>query len=223
MSMFVIATSLVNLAQLPESPEELLNFITRLLMEHSYLVVFLGAALDWCLPSSGDLVMLAGGWFANSTGEIRLVPVMFVGALGAVVCDNTMYWTGRIGGQAFVNRLFRSRLLARFVSRRHFQRVEKWFYLHGGKTVVFGRFTPGLRAAMPLSAGLSKMTYPRFIAFDLIAIALWAVVMGTVGYLFGQYWEALITTIQAYGRAVFVLALVLVVGLLIYRRYRARG
>jgi membrane-associated protein len=222
MSTKMAGALLTDLRSALSSPEELLEFLTRLLTEHGYLIVFLGAALDFCLPSSGDLVMLAGGWLANSTGDIHLIYVILIGALGAAVCDSTMYWTGRIGGYAFVNRLFRSRLLRRFLKPRHLRRVEKWFYLHGGKTVLFGRFTPGMRAAMPLSAGLSKMLYPRFLAFDLLAIALWAVSMGSIGFLFGEYWEVIITALQSYGRAVALLAAALVVALLIYRRQRRR-
>ena len=50
----------------PESPQGLLDFITSLLFAYGYLVIFLGSALDnFGLPSSGDIVMFAGGFFAN--------------------------------------------------------------------------------------------------------------------------------------------------------------
>lgn len=214
-----VTSSLLLLSALPNSPGELLDLLTRLLTEYGYLVVFIGAALDFILPSSGDLTMLAGGLFANSTGGIFLPTVMLVGALGALVCDNTMYWAGRLGGQPFVNRLFRNPLISRFLDRSHLERVENWFYQHGGKTVIFGRFVPGLRAAMPLSAGLSKMAFPRFILFDLAAIAAWSPLMATIGYLFGQYWEQLVTAIQAYGRLVLILLALIAVGLFVYRTW----
>ena len=83
----------------PESPQGLLDFITSLLFAYGYLVIFLGSALDnFGLPSSGDIVMFAGGFFAND-GQISLSMVMLVGFLGANVSDNAVYWIGRIGGR----------------------------------------------------------------------------------------------------------------------------
>lgn len=204
-----------------ESPQALLEFILHLLLEYGYLTIFVGASLDFCLPSSGDIVMLAGGWFSND-GPLNLRVVMLVGALGGLVNDNTMYWVGRSGGRTFVERVLRIRLVARFMPSGRLDRVEKYFESHGGKTVIIGRFLPGLRAALPLSAGLSRMSYPRFIAFDLLAIAVWAPLMGTVGFLFGEYWDQLMATLNFSGRLLLVL-LVLLAVLYAYNRYRNRG
>lgn len=203
-----------------DSPQALLEFILNLLLEYGYLTIFVGASLDFCLPSSGDIVMLAGGWFSND-GPLDLRVVMLVGALGGLVNDNTMYWVGRSGGRTFVEKVLRIRLVARFMPSGRLDRVEKYFESHGGKTVAIGRFLPGLRAALPLSAGLSRMSYPRFIAFDLLAIAVWAPLMGTVGYLFGEYWEQLMATLNYSGRLLLILLILLVI-LYTYNRYRNR-
>ncbi|MDQ3658296.1 MAG: hypothetical protein M3338_01285 [Actinomycetota bacterium] len=51
---------------IPNSPEGLLEFVTGLLLAHGYIVIIVGAALDnFGLPASGDVVLFAGGWFAN--------------------------------------------------------------------------------------------------------------------------------------------------------------
>lgn len=215
-----LPTGSVALQTATDSPQALLEFILHLLLEYGYLTIFVGASLDFCLPSSGDIVMLAGGWFSND-GPLSLRAVMLVGALGGLVNDNTMYWVGRYGGRTFVERVLRVRFVARFMPSGRLDRVEKYFESHGGKTVVLGRFVPGLRAALPLSAGLSRMSYPRFIAFDLLAIAVWAPLMGTVGYLFGEYWEQLMATLNFSGRLLLGLLILLAV-LYAYNRYRNR-
>jgi membrane protein DedA with SNARE-associated domain len=164
--------------------------------------------------------MLAGGWFSND-GPLSLRVVMLVGALGGLVNDNTMYWVGRSGGRTFVERVLRIRLVASFMPSGRLDRVEKYFESHGGKTVLVGRFVPGLRAALPLSAGLSRMSYTRFIAFDVLAIAVWAPLMSTVGFLFGEYWEQLMATLNFSGRLLLGLLALLAV-LYVYNRYRNR-
>lgn len=218
--MSAVLTGAIILQGATDSPQALLEFIWELLLEYGYLTILAGAALDFCLPSSGDIVMLAGGWFSND-GPLSLRAVMLVGALGGLVNDNTMYWVGRFGGRPFVERVLRVPLVGRFLPSERLDRIEKYFESHGGKTVLVGRFVPGLRAALPLSAGLSRMNYWRFLAFDVLAIAAWAPLMSTVGYLFGEYWERLIATLNFSGRVLLGLVVLLVV-LYAYGRYRNR-
>ncbi len=54
------------IGSIPRSPEGVLVFVTNLLVAHGYLVILFGAALDnFGLPASGDIVLFAGGLFAN--------------------------------------------------------------------------------------------------------------------------------------------------------------
>lgn len=176
------------------SAQGLLDFITELFLEHGYLVVFVGSAGDNLgIPATGDAVMFAGGWL-SSAGHTALGLVMFVGALGALVADNASYWAGRMGGRVFIDRVLKNRLLSRILSTNHMDRAECYFRTHGGKTVLIGRFAPGLRGPTPLFAGVSRMPYPRFLAFNTAAIVLWAVLSATLGYLFGEYWDELLAT-----------------------------
>src|SRR4028119_2504214 len=93
--------SILNFLQsIPDSPSGVLDFVTGLLLTHGYLVIFLGSALDnFGLPASGDVVMFAGGFFANG-GQAALPLVMLSGFLGATISDNAVYWIGRIRGRA---------------------------------------------------------------------------------------------------------------------------
>ncbi|MDQ4107114.1 MAG: DedA family protein [Actinomycetota bacterium] len=214
--------TLANLVQsIPNSPQALLQFVTGLFLNHGYLVVFIGAALDnFGLPASGDVVLFAGGWLAN-TERAALTAIMFFGALGALMSDNTMYWIGRIGGRPLVERVFRFRLLARLLDVKHIGRVERYFSSHGGKTVFIGRFGPGLRSTTPLFAGLSRMEYYRFLPYNLAAVILWSIAYTTVGYFFGQYWSQLLDVAQSFGFGV-VAVVVLAIGAYVYYRLRRR-
>lgn len=137
----------------PDSPQGLLEFVTNLLIARGYLVVFLGSAVDnFGLPSSGDVVMFAGGFFANS-GQAALPLVMLVGFLGATVSDNSVYWIGRIGGRPLLTRILKVRLLSFILDAKSLGKVEHYFEDHGRKTVFVGRFGPGLRSMTPSSPG----------------------------------------------------------------------
>jgi membrane-associated protein len=205
----------------PDSPQGLFDFITDLLLAHGYLVIFLGAALDnFGLPASGDVVMFAGGFFANG-GEVSLPLVMLSGMLGAAVSDNAVYWIGRYGGRPVLNRVLKTRVLALLLDAKSLGKVERYFEEHGRKTVFIGRFGPGLRSMTPLFAGVSRMKYHYFLPYSLAAAATWAVVDATVGYLFGEYWNELLAVARSVGYG-FVALVALLVALYVYRRRKAR-
>ena len=205
----------------PDSPRGLLDFVTGLLLAHGYLVIFLGAALDnFGLPASGDVVLLAGGFFAD--GERAALPlVMLSGFLGATVSDHAVYWIGRRGGRPLINRILKTRLLSFLLDAKSLGRVERYFEKHGGKTVFVGRFGPGLRSMTPLFAGVSRMKYRQFLPYNLAAVVVWSSVYGAVGYAFGEYWDELLAVARSVGYGLVALVL-LTIALYAYRRHRAR-
>ncbi|MCA3748063.1 MAG: DedA family protein [Rubrobacter sp.] len=210
------------LRSIPQSPGGLLSFITGLLLAHGYLVVFLGAALDnFGLPASGDIVLFAGGWLANTSPRVDLPFIMLAGFCGALVSDNMVYWVGRIGGRPLISRLLKMRLLHFLINERSLAKAERYFEGHGGKTVFVGRFGPGLRSMTPLFAGVSRMNYYRFLPYNLAAVTLWSVSYSLVGYVFGEYWDELLTVARSFGYGVVALV-ILGLGLYAYRRARRR-
>src|SRR5918997_5914374 len=214
--------SILNFLQsIPASPSGVLDFVTGLLLTHGYLVIFLGAALDnFGLPSSGDIVMFAGGFFANN-GQAALPLVMLIGFLGATVSDNSVYWIGRIGGRPLLTRILETRILSFVLDAKSLGKVERYFEEHGRKMVLVGRFGPGLRSMTPLFAGVSRMKYRYFLPYNLGATTTWALLTGTVGYVFGEYWNELLSVARSFGYG-FVALVALLVVLYVLRRYRAK-
>jgi len=207
------------IGSIPNSPQAILNFVTSLLIAHGYLVVLFGAALDnFGLPSSGDIVLLAGGLFANG-GQLALPLVMFSGFAGALISDNSVYWIGRIGGRPLVGRILKVRLLHFLVHEKSLNRVERYFEAHGGKTVFVGRFGPGLRSMTPLFAGVTRMKYYRFLPYNLAAAVVWAVSYSLVGYIFGQYWGELLAIAKSLGYGVVALVVLALLAYLLSRRW----
>jgi membrane-associated protein len=203
----------------PDSPQDLLDLVTGLLLAHGYLVIFLGAALDnFGLPASGDVVMFAGGFFANG-GRAALPLVMLSGMLGAIVSDNTVYWIGRCGGRLLLDRILKTRFLSFLLDARRLGKIERYFEEHGGKTIFLGRFGPGLRSMTPLFAGVSHMKYRHFLPYSLVSATIWAIVGATIGYVFGEYWGELLAVARSVGYG-FVALVAFIVALYVYRRRR---
>jgi membrane protein DedA with SNARE-associated domain len=206
---------------IPNSPQDVLDFVNNLLIAHGYLVVLFGAALDnFGLPSSGDIVLFAGGLFANR-GHLALPLVVLSGFAGALISDNAVYWIGRVGGRPLIGRILKMRFLHFLVNEKSLSKVERYFENHGGKTVFVGRFGPGLRSMTPLFAGVTRMKYYRFVPYNVAAAAVWSVVYSLIGYVFGQYWTELLAVAKSFGYGVAGLVFLVLLAYLL-RRYQYR-
>ena len=207
------------IGSIPRSPEGVLVFVTNLLVAHGYLVILFGAALDnFGLPASGDIVLFAGGLFANR-GELSLPLVMLSGIVGAFISDNSVYWIGRIGGRPMMYRILKMRFLHFLINEKSLDKVGHYFETHGGKTVFVGRFGPGLRSMTPLFAGVSRMKYYRFLPYNVSAVIVWAVAYSLVGYVFGQYWDELLAVARSLGYGVIALVALLLIAYVLRRRW----
>jgi membrane protein DedA with SNARE-associated domain len=161
------------------------------------------------VPLPGETALVASGVLA-SQGKLNIVAVIAVASAAAIIGDNGGYWIGRKGGR---------KLLERWpLVNRHAQKVlpraERIFARHGGKTVFFGRFIAILRITAAWMAGISRMTWWRFLVFNAAGGILWATLVGLVAYYSGQ---AAASAIQTYGvyaaGAIAFVAIAFVLGL----------
>src|SRR5690606_37024888 len=100
--------------------------------------------------------------------------------VAAIVGDNVNYAIGRaVGPRVFTEN-------RRFLKREHLLRTQRFYEKHGGKTVVLARFVPIVRTFAPFVAGVGRMRYARFLAFDIGGGILWVWSFGLLGYFFGN-------------------------------------
>jgi len=132
--------------------------------------------------------------------------VFGLGFLAAVLGDNLGYLIGRKLGRAAVLRYGRYVLL----TAARLDKAEAFFARHGGKVVTVARFVSGLRQANGIIAGLTRMRWLRFLAFNALGAALWVGAWCAAGYLAGSQIQTLYDTTTRYG--LYALAVVLIVG-----------
>jgi membrane-associated protein len=144
-----------------------------------FLIVFFetGVVVTPFLP--GDSLLFATGALAGA-GVIDVVGVLTLLTAAAVIGDNTNYFIGRVVGP----RVFTEH--RRFLKHEYLLRTQRFYEKHGGKTVVIARFMPIIRTFAPFVAGVGRMHYPRFLAFDVGGGILWVWSFGLLGYFFGS-------------------------------------
>jgi membrane-associated protein len=144
-----------------------------------FLIIFLetGVVVTPFLP--GDSLLFATGALA-AAGVIDVVAVLSLLTAAAIIGDNTNYFIGRVVGP----RVFTEG--RRWLKREHLLRTQRFYEKHGGKTVILARFVPIVRTFAPFVAGVGRMHYPRFLAFDVGGGILWVWGFGLLGYFFGN-------------------------------------
>src|SRR5690606_8976609 len=75
----------------------------------------------------------------------------------------------------------------RFLNRKHLEKTHDFYERYGGKTIILARFVPIVRTFAPFVAGMGKMTYRRFMAYNVIGGLIWINLFLWGGYLFGLH------------------------------------
>lgn len=182
-----------------------------------YLAVgFLLFVEDFGVPVPGETVLIAAAVYAG-TGRLDIVAVVVIAFVAAVAGDNVGYAIGRFGGHRLVDRYGRYVLL----TPERVGKAEAFFTRHGGKVVAVARFIEGLRQANGIIAGMSMMSWSRFLVFNALGAALWVGVWSAVGFYAGQNVDTIYPAIQRY-ELYFLAFLVAVVGFFVVRHLRRR-
>lgn len=145
-----------------------------------FVVVFLetGFVVTPFLP--GDSLLFAAGAFA-AIGAFDVGWLMLVLIAAAILGDTANYWIGHYVGP----RVFQKEK-SRFFKKEYLDRTHAFYEKHGGKTIIIARFVPIIRTFAPFVAGIGRMSYGRFIAYNVIGGVGWVVIFVTGGYLFGN-------------------------------------
>ncbi|WP_020561031.1 bifunctional DedA family/phosphatase PAP2 family protein [Thiofilum flexile] len=117
------------------------------------------------IPSTIVLVGLGG---LVGLGKLSFWPIFLATALGAIVGDAVSYWIGH----HYRERLYGVWPFSRYQSLLH--KGQDYFTHHGGKSVVIGRFIPGVKAVVPGIAGMMGMNPLRFSVLNAVSAFAWA-------------------------------------------------
>jgi membrane protein DedA with SNARE-associated domain len=194
--------------------------MTSLVHHYGLIALFLIVMLEsGGVPLPGETALVAAGVFA-SQGELNIVEVIAVAAVAAIIGDNLGYWAGRTGGRKLLER---SKFLSRWMDRV-LPWAEGFFHRHGAKTIFIGRFFSVLRVTAAWMAGVSRMQWLKFLAWNAAGGICWAVLVGLVAYYLGH---AAADAISRYGLiggvALVVLAALALVGFHFWKKRLLRA
>lgn len=173
-----------------------------------------GLLLGFFLP--GDSLLVTAGLLAARPQFNLNVFLLGVLLTGAAILGNSLgYVIGRTTGR----RLFKKEDSLLF-KKKHLFRAEAFYQKHGGKTLVIARFMPIVRTFVPVVAGMAKMKFRYFSAYNVLGGVAWIWSMLFTGYFLGRWIPGVDKHIEKV--ILVVIFLSLLPGLISWQRERAR-
>lgn len=155
----------------------------RLLSDYGYLAVFLGSILE------GETILILAG-FAAHQGYLSFPMVAGVAFCGGALGDQVFFFLGRRYGKTMFDRFPKL--------RPHVATVDQLILRFHSAVIVMVRFMYGLRVAGPVIIGASGVAPWRFIVFNMLGAAIWALAIGGAGYVFGHAMGWIFEDMQRY-------------------------
>jgi membrane-associated protein len=163
-------------------PDTIITWFGPLAVVGILAIVFIetGLLIGFFLP--GDSLLFTAGML-TATGFIGtplwlLCLLIFIAAFAG---DQVGYLIGRSAGPKVFNRPD-----SRLFKQEYVDKTYSYFDRYGGRTIILARFVPIVRTFAPVAAGVGKMRYRTFIAYNAVGALLWGVGVTVLGYWLGQ-------------------------------------
>jgi membrane-associated protein len=164
--------------------DKYLNVIIQSYGVWTYLILFLiifcetGLVVTPFLP--GDSLLFAAGAFA-AIGSLKVSYLFQFLSVAAVTGNMVNYQAGYFMGPKVLRREN-----ARFLRKEYLERTHRYYKRYGGMTIIIARFMPIIRTFAPFLAGVGRMSYGRFTAFNITGSIAWISTFIFGGYYFGN-------------------------------------
>jgi membrane-associated protein len=184
----------------------------------TYMILFMiifcetGLVVTPLLP--GDSLLFAVGTFC-AIGALNITWIFILLSVAAIAGDTVNYWIGYyIGPKIF------HKENVRFLNKKHLDRTHQFYEKYGGKTIIIARFIPIIRTFAPFVAGIGKMSYLKFISYNIIGGVAWI-----SAFVFGGYYFGNLPKVKEHFSLVILAIIIISImpGVIEYFRYRIKA
>jgi membrane protein DedA with SNARE-associated domain len=199
---------------------ELLSFLGSQGPLLLYFLLGTGAALENLFPPiPADTFVLLGAFLAAG-GRAGAWPVFLVTWLANSLAAILVYGAGYRYGQSF----FQKGMGRRLLNRTQLERLGTFYSRWGLPAIFFARFLPGLRAMVPVFAGVTRQSFPSVAFPVLVASGLWYGGLVWLGATAGRNLPRMTEWINQANRILLAVAgLLLILAGLLWLRTRQEG
>jgi membrane protein DedA with SNARE-associated domain len=180
-----------------------------------YIAVFISAfAENIFTPIPGDTVTVFAAYLVGS-GKISPIEVFIASTSGGIAGFMALYYFGR-----YLQRRGEQNGKLASVQMDKIRKVELSFQRWGYLTVLFNRFLYGIRFAVAIFAGMSKLDLRKTFSYALIGTAAWNILLIYLGIQLGERWGIFKVILWKYYSILVLISAILILLYFIRKIYR---
>ena len=146
-----------------------------------FAIVFAESGLFFGFFLPGDSLLFTAGFIASQRAW-DLPTMIVLLSIAAIAGDSVGYWSG----EKFGRRLFTNEE-SFWRNPKRLEAANAFYEKHGGKAIVLARFIPAVRTFVPIVAGMAKMSYSKFLMWNVLGGIAWVVSMTVGGYFLTEF------------------------------------
>jgi len=159
--------------------------VTTYIDAWGYWGLIIGMAVESaCIPIPSEIILPYGGYMV-SRGILGYWQAVVAGTLGGTIGSCIAYYIGSVGGRPFILKYGRYFL----ISQHDLQTADRWFTRYGHQVVFWARLLPVVRTFISLPAGISHMSFRRFLFYTILGSVPWSILFVYLGFKLGQNWN----------------------------------
>jgi membrane protein DedA with SNARE-associated domain len=155
--------------------------VTRTLLSALFIMLETSFLVGLIIP--GDTVVLVSSTAITTLPEYVFMVVMVI--VGSLTGETIGFFVGKYFGPHI-----RNSWLGRKLGPHRWEQAENYIDRRGGIAVFLSRFLPILHSLVPLTVGMTKMTYKTFILWTGAACIIWTFVYVTIAAVLKDQYQA---------------------------------
>jgi membrane protein DedA with SNARE-associated domain len=167
------------------------------------------------IPTPGQTLLMASALEA-AQGRMNIVWLLFLVTTAATVGNSIGYAIGRWGGRMALDKLR--------VNPDRQQHLDDLFKRRGGLVILLARFLDGLRQLNGIAAGVMRMPWWTFTAYNVAGAILWTCAWGLGAYYLGRDIHVIAGFFHRHHWSLYIVGVIAFIAVVVYLlRFREKS
>lgn len=193
------------------------ELIISIMNQFGYLGIMLLIMIENIFPPIPSEVILCFGGFMTTNTRLTIMGVIIFSTVGSVLGAIILYLIGKILNKERLIKIVSGKVgKILHLKKKDIEMADKWFDDKGAKTVFICRFIPIVRSLISIPAGMSEMSFIKFLILTTLGTFLWNTILTILGSIAGENWSKIVQVIDNYATITLIILVILFVLGIIY-------